>query len=121
VSSYNFVNKASWTSTEWALDFLAHRGVPADKILVIAPAQGSLGTLAEARQVAQTLPSDVSRLVLVSSPPHMRRSMLAFRRILPAKISLVPYAATDTASSVELYRPIWLEYAKLAGYAVVAW
>jgi len=121
VSYYNFVAKASWTSTEWALDFLTHRGVPADKILVIAPAHGMLGTLAEARQVSQTLPSDVKRLVLVSSAPHMRRSLLAFRRILAANISLVPYAASDVASSAELYRPIWLEYVKLAGYAVVAW
>jgi uncharacterized SAM-binding protein YcdF (DUF218 family) len=121
VSYYNFVAKASWTSTEWALDFLAHRGVPTDRILVIPPTQGLLGTLAEARQVRQTLPSDVRRLVVVSSAPHMRRSLLAFRRILSANVSVVPYAATDVASSAELYRPIWLEYVKLAGYAVVAW
>ena len=28
---YNFVAKASWTGTDWALDLLTHRGVPRDK------------------------------------------------------------------------------------------
>jgi len=120
-SAYNFVAKASWTSNEWSLDFLTHRGVPLDKVLVIPAARGMLGTLAEARHVRDTLPADVHRLVLVSSAPHMRRSMLAFRRLLPPDIALVPYAASDMASSAELYRPIWLEYLKLGGYAVVAW
>ena len=81
-SSYNFVAGASWTQTDWALDFLTHRGVPRDKIVVVAAAQGLLGTLAEARNIKRALPAGVRTLVVVSSAPHMRRSMLAFRRIL---------------------------------------
>ncbi len=121
VSSYNFAAKASWTATDWALDFLTHRGVPMDKILIIAPAKGMFGTLAEARNVKLALPPDVRTLVLVSSAPHMRRSMLAFRRVLATDVALRPYAATDFASSAEHYRPIWLEYLKLGVYAIVAW
>jgi uncharacterized SAM-binding protein YcdF (DUF218 family) len=119
--AYNFVARASWTPTQWAVDFLTHRGVPADRIVLIAPAQGALGTLAEARNVANSLTPDVRTLVLVSSAPHMRRSLLAFRRTLPANISLAPYAASDFSSSAERDRPIWLEYLKLAVYALVAW
>lgn len=118
---FNFVARASWTATEWSLDFLTHRGVPADAIVLIAAASGPLGTLAEARNVSRTLPAGVRRLVLVSSPPHMRRSVLAFHRVLPPTVAVVPYAATDPRSSVEFYRPIWLEYAKLVVYEAVAW
>ena len=118
---YNFVAKASWTATEWALDFLTHSGVPRDKILVIAEARGMFGTLAEARNVKASLPADVRTLVIVSSAPHMRRSMLAFSRVHPAGVTLHPYAATDFSSGDEYFRPIWLEYLKLAVYELVAW
>jgi uncharacterized SAM-binding protein YcdF (DUF218 family) len=120
-SSYNFVAAASWTQTDWALDFLTHRGVPRDRIVVVAPAKGLLGTLAEARNIKQVLPASVRTLVVVSSAPHMRRSMLAFRRILAADVVLVPYAATDFSAGAELWRPIWLEYLKLGVYALAAW
>jgi uncharacterized SAM-binding protein YcdF (DUF218 family) len=117
---YNFIAKASWTGTQWALDFLQHRGVPTDRILLVSPAVGTLGTLAEARNIRNSLPTEVRTLVLVTSAPHMRRSMLAFRRVLPPQVNLIPYAATDMSSSAEYYAPLWLEYLKLAVYAVVA-
>jgi uncharacterized SAM-binding protein YcdF (DUF218 family) len=120
-SSYNFVAGASWTQTDWALDFLTHRGVSRDKIVVVAPAKGMLGTLAEARNIKQVLPAGVRTLVVVSSAPHMRRSMLAFRRVLPTDVALVPYAATDFSAGAELWRPIWEEYLKLGVYALAAW
>jgi uncharacterized SAM-binding protein YcdF (DUF218 family) len=118
--SYNFVAQASWTPTQWALDFLDHRGVPKDRISVIAYSHGTFGTLTEARNLKEFLPAGIKRLVLVSSAPHMRRSMLAFRRILPQEVVLVPYPATDFYISNEYYHPLWLEYLKLAVYEVVA-
>jgi hypothetical protein len=118
--SYNFISRQSWTSTDWSLDFLTHRGVPLDSIQVIASAKGSFGTLSEARNLRKLLPQQIKTLVLVSSAPHMRRVMLAFRRVFPQGIELIPYAATDFSSSAEYYRPIWLEYLKLGVYFVVA-
>jgi uncharacterized SAM-binding protein YcdF (DUF218 family) len=120
-SAYNFVAGASWTQTDWALDFLTHRGVARDKIVVVAPAAGMFGTLAEARNIKHALPAGVHTLVIVSSAPHMRRSMLTFHRILTADVALIPYAATDFSAGAELWRPIWEEYLKLGVYALAAW
>src|SRR5579871_2121087 len=69
-SYYNFVAQASWTANQWSLDALSHRGVPANAILVIDPATGMLGTLAEARNVSRLLPSDVHRLALEIGRAH---------------------------------------------------
>src|SRR5512144_2537550 len=82
-SAYNFTAKANWTKTQWALDFLVHRGVPRDGIQVTERPGGMFGTLQEARNFRKSLPADVQRLILVSSAPHMRRCVLAFRRVLP--------------------------------------
>jgi uncharacterized SAM-binding protein YcdF (DUF218 family) len=117
---YNFKARGSWTQTKWISDYLAWRGIPADRIRWIPQAEGLLGTLTEARAVAIKLPKDVATVVLVSSAPHMRRSVLAFRRSLPADVQVVPYAATDFANSYEMYHPIWIEYLKLLVYFVVS-
>lgn len=81
---------------------------------------GLCGTLTEARAVARQLPKHVKTLVVVSSAPHMRRTLLAFRRSVPAHVRVVPYAATTYVNSYELYHPIWLEYVKLLVYYVIA-
>ena len=117
---YNFVVRKNWTPTDWSHDFLTHRGVPQSKIEIIAEAKGMFGTLAEARNLRNLLPPGTKKLVLVSSAPHMRRTMLAFRRVFPPEVDLIPYAASDYYSSAEHYRPIWLEYLKLGVYSVVA-
>jgi uncharacterized SAM-binding protein YcdF (DUF218 family) len=117
---FNFVAKKSWTPTDWSLDFLTHRGVPQSKINIIEETQGMLGTLAEAKNLSHFLPPGTKKLVLVSSAPHMRRTMLAFGRVFPPEVELIPYAASDFFSSAEHYRPIWLEYLKLGLYSVVA-
>ena len=117
---YSFKAKSSWTSTEWASDYLAWRGIPADRISWIAQAEGLFGTLTEARTVAGNLPNDIKTLVVVSSAPHMRRSVLAFRRSLRADMTVVPYAATEFVNSYEMHHPIWIEYLKLLVYFVIA-
>jgi uncharacterized SAM-binding protein YcdF (DUF218 family) len=117
---YNFKAQTSWTGTQWAIDFLVGRGVPRDRVVLLEQPDGFFGTLKEARNVAKSLPRDIKRLVVVSSPAHMRRSVLAFRRSLPSDVAVVPYAATAFEQSAEMYYPIWIEYLKLLIYYVVA-
>jgi uncharacterized SAM-binding protein YcdF (DUF218 family) len=120
-SAFSFTAQASWTVTQWSLDFLQWRGVPRDKVLVFdSRAITRLGTLNEARSLATALPTNVARLVLVTSPVHTRRSVLAFTRSFRARIAIVPYAATTVDQSTEFYSPLWLEYLKLLTYTIVA-
>lgn len=117
---YNFKTNSSWTRGMWCADYLAWRGVAPDRIRFIPQAEGPLGTLAEARSYARHRPAQADALVLVSSAPHLRRSMLAFQRSLPEGAHVVPYAATPIDYSYELYHPIWIEYLKLALYYLLA-
>jgi uncharacterized SAM-binding protein YcdF (DUF218 family) len=117
---YSFKAQASWTGTQWSMDFLEGRGVPRNRVVILAQPHGFFGTLAEARNVAKLLPRNIKKLVVVSSPAHMRRTVLAFKRSLPADVSVVPYAATTFEQSAEMYYPIWIEYLKLLVYYVVA-
>jgi len=115
-SQYSFKSGSSWTRSQWMADYLAWRGVPAGKIVWVPQAGGLLGTSAEAKAVAAILPRDVGTLVVVSSAPHMRRCLLAFRRSLASRTAVVPYAATSFEDSFEMHHPIWLEYLKLLVY-----
>jgi uncharacterized SAM-binding protein YcdF (DUF218 family) len=116
--AYSFPDHASWTATEWSVEYLSWRGVPKDKILLIDHAEGWFGTLSEARNVARSF--NGKSLVIVTSAPHTRRSLLAFRRVLPKDVTVIPYSATSFETSAELYYPIWLEYMKLFAYAIIA-
>jgi uncharacterized SAM-binding protein YcdF (DUF218 family) len=119
--SYNFVARANLTSTQWGLRCLEWYGVPRSKVLVIEQLdKGFFGTLSEARTLAKTLPTNIQRLVLVTSAPHTRRSLLSFKRVMPKGIAVVPYAATSFIMSAEVNDPLWLEYAKLLIYAIIA-
>jgi len=117
---YNLNAQASWTQTQWIMDFLAWRGITPDRVIILDPADGMFGTLEEARNVTKSLPKGVKKLVVVSSPAHMRRTVLAFKRSLPANVMVVPYAATVLEQSSEMYSPIWIEYLKLLVYYIVA-
>lgn len=119
-SQYSFKNKTSWTRTRWAMDYLAWRGISKDIIGLLPQTGGSFGTLTEARAVAKNLPKNVKTLVVVSSAPHMRRCVLAFKRSLPVDVKVVPYAATSFETSYEMHHPIWIEYLKLLVYYLVA-
>jgi uncharacterized SAM-binding protein YcdF (DUF218 family) len=120
-SAYSFKARASWTATQWSLDFLRWRGVPDEAVMIFdSRATTRLGTLNEARSLAAVLPANVARLVLITSPVHTRRSVLAFTRSLPRRVAVVPYAATAIDQSTEYYNPLWLEYLKLLAYAIVA-
>ncbi|MFN7979514.1 MAG: YdcF family protein [Vicinamibacterales bacterium] len=121
-SYYSFAEKRSFTRTEWVLSYLGWLGIPRDKIHVVAddPTQ-YFGTLHEAELVKATLPADVHRLVVVTSPVHTRRSGFTFRRRLADRgISVTTYGAIDWSMSAEAFAPLWLEYLKVAVYAVMA-
>jgi len=118
---YRFAAGASWTASRWALGYAEWLGIPRDRVeLVAGDPHATLGTLAEARAVAAALPADCHRLVIVTSAAHTRRARLAFRRALPERVELQVFAATPFAESAEASLPLWLEYAKLLVYAIVA-
>jgi uncharacterized SAM-binding protein YcdF (DUF218 family) len=117
---FSFKANTSWTRSQWMADYLAWRGISTDRIRWMDQIDELFGTLKEARAVARTLPKDVKRLVIVSSAPHMRRALLAFRRSLPPDVTVVPFAATEFENSYELHHSIWLEYLKLLVYFVIA-
>ena len=121
-SYYSFTERRSLSRTEWMLGYLAWLGVPRERVHVIDDSErGVFGSLHEADLARAALPKEVRRLVVVTSPVHTRRSGLAFRRRLgPGGVDVVTYGAVDWALSAEAYAPLWLEYLKLAVYAVVA-
>jgi hypothetical protein len=116
---WDFVSRRNWIQTELAISRLVWKGVPRDCIITVPEVKGAMGTLREAANMAKWLPEHhVNRLVIVSSAPHLRRSMLAFEKVLPASIAVSPYAATSFETSAELMEPIWKEYLKLLSYKV---
>jgi uncharacterized SAM-binding protein YcdF (DUF218 family) len=108
------------TAETWARASLACLGVPADRISTVTVEDGALGTAAEARAVAAAFPN-VRRWVLVSSPMHLRRAHLAFTRLLAEGVAVTPVASSAVADGPDFHRPLWLEYLKLAVYAVAVW
>jgi uncharacterized SAM-binding protein YcdF (DUF218 family) len=121
-SYYSFTERRSLTHTKWMLSYLAWLGVPSDRVIAIDDNPGGLfGSLREANIAVATLPKEIRRLVVVTSPVHTRRSGLAFRRRLgPSGVEIVTYSAIDWSLSAEAFAPLWLEYLKLAVYLVVA-
>ena len=121
-SYYSKKEDRSMTRSEWMVAYLAWLGVPADRVTLIPDVgRGRLGSLREAEMARAALPEEVHRLVVVTSPVHTRRSGIAFRRRLgPAGIEVVTFAAIDWSLSAEAFAPLWLEYVKLAVYLVVA-
>ncbi|MBJ6749838.1 YdcF family protein [Geomonas anaerohicana] len=117
---YNVPEGRSWSRGKWYAGYLVWRGVPQERIRFVPKAAGFFGTRTEAANLASSLPPGVRRVVIVSSAPHMRRALLAFRRALPAAVAVTPYAATELASSQELYYPLWIEYLKLVVYSMIA-
>ena len=121
LAAFSFTANRNWTPTEWAVDYLKWRGVPEAAIQVFDDKKLSkFGTLDEALSLAAILPANVNRLVLVTSPAHTRRSVLAFTRSLPKRVTVLSYPAVEIRQSTEFYNPLTVEYLKLLVYAVVA-
>lgn len=73
----------------------------------------------EAQAFAAEFPT-ISRLVVVTSSPHTRRSLMCFRRAMPEDCEVSVFAASRPEHGAELFNPIWLEYGKLMLYWVAA-
>lgn len=117
---YHFPSRTGRQVMAWDLDYLRWLGIDDTQVRFIEPGHGArLHTLDEARQMARAAERDgVRRLVVISSPAHMRRAMMAFRHALPVDVQVKPFAARRFIHSVEADRPLWREYLKLAIYAV---
>ena len=115
-SSYNFVRKQSDTRLQRAIDYLGMRGVPEEAIRSVPPLPNHwLSSRSEAVGVSE-LPRQLKSIVVVTSPPHTRRSKLCFERVFGDDTEITVYSANDPSNSVETHLPIWIEYAKLAVY-----
>ena len=119
-SSYNFVRGASDTRLQRCIDFLEMRGVPAEAIRSVPSRPNDwLGSRSEAEGVAN-LPRKFGSIVVVTSPPHTRRSKLCFERAFQGDCDILVYSAKDPSGSAETNSPIWIEYAKLILYWMCA-
>lgn len=115
-SCYNFVRGESDTRLQREIDYLGLRGVPETIIHSVPLRTGDwLSSRGEAEGVAN-LSRKFGSIVVVTSPPHTRRSKMCFRRAFGAETDIYVYSASGPASSVETYSPIWIEYAKLVVY-----
>ena len=117
---WNFVRKKSDSRFQRTIDYLGLYGVPRESILSIPEDEGAwLGSLSEAQAVAKTYP-DLKSVVVVTSAPHTRRSLLCFTRSLPAEVEVQVYSASELQYSSEIAEPIWVEYTKLVLYFFLA-
>jgi len=115
-SGWDFVQRVSVPRIRREIDYLVLFGVPEEKIVAVPLASGSwMSSYAEAVSVAKLAP-DVAGVVVVTSPPHTRRSRLCFRRAFPSDTRITVYSPDDPATSAETHFPIWIEYAKLIVY-----
>lgn len=120
-AGHNFVRGRLETRVEQSVGVLGCLGVPSDAVdKVEVPALTMFGSLNEARAFAATGAAVRSSVIVVTSAAHTRRSRLSFRRSLPAETNVNAVAATSLGNSAEAYHPLWIEYAKLLVYYVVA-
>lgn len=120
-SRYHFPSRRSRVASEWDLDYLHWLGVPREKVKLIQGTPGAmLDSLDEARQMSKALAEapHIRKLIVVSSPAHMRRTMMAFGATLPEGVTAHPFAARRFIHSAEADRPLWREYVKLVVYGV---
>lgn len=118
---YHFPSQRGRAVAEWDVDYLRWLEVPLDKVKLVEGNPGArLSTLDEARQMARLLAErpDITDLVVISSPAHMRRVTMAFEHALPG-VRIHPFAARRFIHSAEADRPLWREYVKLAVYWLV--
>ena len=87
-AGYNFVRQQSDTRYQKAIDYLELYGVPEDKVLTIEPQPNAFfGSLSEAQAVAKTFP-EIKSIVVVTSAPHTRRSLICFQRSCQSDVAI---------------------------------
>ena len=120
LAQYNFKKQKNELLFERAIDYLIWQGVAAEAIETIpVDHSGNLGSLSEARQLVKFKPN-LSSVVVVTSAPHTRRSLLCFERNAPEQWKIAIYSDSEPIDSPELFEPLWLEYVKLIVYYVTA-
>ncbi len=120
MSGHDFIRKRNVTRVQREIDFLGLHGVPADRIeRVEVDADHWLSSRSEAVGLEKMV-GDVESLVVVTSSPHTRRSLLCFRRSFDASTKVSVYSASEPSESAETHLPIWIEYGKLAVYWLCA-
>lgn len=119
-AGWNFIRKQSDTQFQRSIDYLELFGVPRASIQGTPENDATwFGSLSEAQSVSKNFPN-LKSLVVVTSAPHTRRSLLCFNRALPPKVAVQVYSASLPSDSSEISSPIWMEYAKLVVYLFVA-
>ena len=125
-SQYDFALKRSQTRQQRAIRYLVALGVPENCIVTVSASgntmlesESMLGSWWEAQAFAAEFPL-TPHVVVSTSSPHTRRSLLCFQRAMPASCKVSVYAASRPEHGSELFNPIWLEYGKLAVYWLVA-
>ena len=117
---FDFVENKLPTLAERAIAYLQWLGVPAEAVITVPVLDSALmSSLGEAQSFFDEIPQDTLAVVVVTSAPHTRRSLLCFQRSKPAGCSVSVYAASSPYDSSEIYFPIWHEYVKLMIY--LAW
>ena len=120
ISLFNFVKQRNDQLFERAIDYLVWKGVPKDDIETIPVNPLSrLSSLSEAQQVAKHKPN-LDSIVVVTSAPHTRRSLLCFQRTVPKDWEVSVYADSPPEESRELFEPLWIEYVKMIVYLFAA-
>ncbi|MGB7329173.1 MAG: ElyC/SanA/YdcF family protein [Rubripirellula sp.] len=116
LSSFNYVRHQKESRLQREIDYLGLFGVPADRIESVEVDRNDwLSSRSEAVGLARKLRSP-TRIVVVTSSPHTRRSQLCFRRAFGPDDKIAIYAASEPSESSETFSPIWIEYAKLLVY-----
>lgn len=116
MSGYNFVRHSSDTRLQREIDFLQMLGVPPNDVQAVdADKDDWLSSRSEAVAVFENMPN-LRQLIVVTSPPHTRRSKLCFERTFPESTAIAVYSAAKPSESAETHLPIWIEYVKLAIY-----
>ena len=119
-SRYDFVLRLSQTVTQRSIRYLEDLGVPVDRIITVAGVDSSaLGSWSEAQSFANEFP-ETPNVVVVTSSPHTRRSLMCFEWAMPASCQVSVFSDSRPAEGAELFAPIWLEYGKLAVYWFIA-
>lgn len=119
--SFDYRTGQPQSKAEWATRYLEFFGVPRHAVQFIdEPATAWMSSLSEAEALSRSLPGDVQQVVVVTSAPHTRRSLLCFERSLPPNVRSSVYAATPPEDSAELSSPLWIEYLKTVIYFLMA-
>lgn len=118
ITEYSPALGRNLTNDEWSAMKLKEAGVPADRLEFVTVPPASFDTFAEARAVSSLARSrGVKRLLLVSSPHHMKRTWLSFSHFdADNTFDMYTYGSGERAGFIELL----IEHLKLLVYRYIA-